>query len=75
METEYGVKPEGNWRKGMQQMCNLSEAIEEEGIRKGRLEEQVNTERERRRAEAAEAENAKLKKELEQLKKGLKRFM
>ena len=35
METEYGVKPEENWRKGMQQMCNLSEAIHEEGIKEG----------------------------------------
>ena len=75
LSQEYGIETTDRLRKGMQQMCNLSEAIEEEGIRKGRLEEQVNTERERRRAEAAEAENAKLKKELEQLKKGLKRFM
>ena len=35
METEYGVKPEGNWRKGMQQMCNLSEAIHEDGVNEG----------------------------------------
>ena len=35
LETEYGVKPEENWRKGMQQMCNLSEAIHEEGIKEG----------------------------------------
>lgn len=43
-----GVVPE---YAGMEQMCNLSEAIEEEGIRKGILREQENTERERRRAE------------------------
>ena len=42
-------------REGREQMCNLSEAIEEEalqkGLEKGRLEERKNTERERRRAE------------------------
>lgn len=47
-----GVVPE---YAGMEQMCNLSEAIEEEalqkGLEKGRLEERKNTERERRRAE------------------------
>lgn len=51
LEQEYGIPMTGQWREGMEQMCNLSEAIEEEGIRKGILREQENTERERRRAE------------------------
>ncbi len=55
LEQEYGIPMTGQWREGMEQMCNLSEAIEEEalqkGLEKGRLEERKNTERERRRAE------------------------
>lgn len=73
LEQEYGIETTDSLRKGMRLMCNLSEAIEEQGIKKGiqkgRLVEQENTERERRRAEAAEAEIVKLKAELEQLKK------
>ena len=78
LEQEYGIETTGKLRKGMQLMCNLSEAIEE----KGRLEERANTERERsraeeekcraerecRRADAAEAELERLKKELEKIK-------
>ena len=37
-----------------------------QGLEEGRQEERVNTERERRRAQAAEEELARLKKELEQ---------
>lgn len=38
------------------------------GLEEGRQEERVNTERERRRAQAAEEELARLKKELAQIK-------
>ena len=39
-----------------------------QGLEEGRQEERVNTERERRRAQAAEEELARLKKELEQIR-------
>ena len=52
LKKEYGIKTTDRLRKGMRQMCNLSEAIEEQGIwrgiQQGRLEEQANTERERK---------------------------
>ena len=64
LEQEYGIETTGKLREGMQSMCNLSEAIEEEGRRK----ERANTERERIRADIAEAELARLKKELEKIK-------
>ena len=64
LKKEYGIKTTDRLRKGMRQMCNLSEAIEEQGIRRGirrgiqqglqegiqqgRLAEQANTERERK---------------------------
>ena len=52
LRKEYGIKTTDRLRKGMRQMCNLSEAIEEQGIwrgiQQGRLEEQANTERERK---------------------------
>ena len=60
LKKEYGIKTTDRLRKGMRQMCNLSEAIEEQGIwrgiQQGRLAEQANTERERKRADRAEAE-------------------
>ena len=73
LKKEYGIKTTDRLRKGMRQMCNLSEAIEEQGIRRGlqqgleqgRLEEQANTVRERERADRAERQLAQLKALLE----------
>ena len=45
--------------------AEVNEAFKEEG----RAEERINTERERKRAEAAEAENKSLREEIERLKK------
>ena len=35
LKKEYGIKTTDRLRKGMRQMCNLSEAIEEQGIWRG----------------------------------------
>ena len=47
----------------------------EDGFKKGRTEEQSNTERERLRADTAEAEIRRLKKQLETLKKQSPRLL
>ena len=66
LKKEYGIKTTDRLRKGMRQMCNLSEAIEEQGIRRGiqqgRLEERANAERE---LAAKDAQIAELKALLE----------
>ena len=78
LKKEYGIKTTDRLRKGMRQMCNLSEAIEEQGIwrgiqrgiqqgiqqglQQGRLEERANAERE---LAAKDAQIAELKALLE----------
>ena len=49
--------------------AKVNEAFKEEGRQEGIAEERINTERERKRADAAEAENEALRKELEKYKK------
>lgn len=71
LEQEYGIETTGKLREGMQSMCNLSEAIEEEGRRKERANterERIRAEEEKKRADIAEAELNRLKKELERIK-------
>ena len=65
MEQEYGIETTSKLREGMRVMCNLSEAIEEEGRRK----EKANTERERIRAEEEKKRAEEEKKRAEEEKK------
>ena len=71
LKKEYGIKTTDRLRKGMRQMCNLSEAIEEQGIwrgiQQGRLEEQANTERELAAKDARLAEQQRQIAELKAL--------
>ena len=52
--------------KGEINMCEIYDQIEGQGIKKGIQQERVNTERERKRAEEAEKELARLKKILDE---------
>ena len=52
--------------KGEIKMCEIYDQIEGQGIQKGIQQERVNTERERKRAEEAEKELARLKKILDE---------
>ena len=75
LKKEYGIKTTDRLRKGMRQMCNLSEAIEEQGIRRGilrgiqqgRLEERANAERELAAKDARLAEQQRQIAELKAL--------
>ena len=71
LKKEYGIKTTDRLRKGMRQMCNLSEAIEEQGIwrgiQQGRLEERANAERELAAKDARLAEQQRQIAELKAL--------
>lgn len=54
LKEEYGVEPTKEVKEGMETMCNLGEALLEEGRQEGRQEERENTRRESERADAAE---------------------
>ena len=73
---ENGLTMTENVKKDVNEMCNFSQAVLEQGIEKGREEERANTVREKERADQAisrvndmEAEIQRLKEELEKYKK------
>ena len=77
LKEEYGVEPTKEVKEGMIKLCNLGEALLEEGREEGRekgreegrQEERENTRRESERADAAEKRAFQAEKELENLKR------
>ena len=68
MSSKYGLRTTSTERR-INRMCNLSEALVHESIKKGREEERANTERERQRADELQMLLDEAKKQIEELKR------